>query len=74
MRHATILILFFLTGCAISEEQEISMGREAAPQFEKEFGGLDPDPAVQNYVREIGMDLASDTNRDVVRREVIGQR
>ena len=63
MRHATLILILLLTGCAISEEKEIAMGRDAAPTFEREFGGLYPDPAVQDYVHEVGMDLAQDTNR-----------
>ena len=66
MRHATMpaLVLFlFLTGCTISEEQEIAIGRDAAPQFEQEFGGIYPDPAVQNYVQDIGMELVRHTDR-----------
>lgn len=64
MRYATILTLLFLTtGCAISEEREIAMGEKAAPEFEREFGGLYPDPAIQNYVAEIGNELASNTDR-----------
>jgi predicted Zn-dependent protease len=63
MRHVILLTFLFLTGCAISEEKEIAMGRDAAPQFEREFGGLYPEPAVQNYVQEVGMELAANTRR-----------
>lgn len=64
MRHATtILVLLFITGCTISEEQEIAMGRDAAPKFEQEFGGLYPDEEVQQYVQDIGMELVQYTDR-----------
>jgi predicted Zn-dependent protease len=63
MRYATILTLLLVTGCAISEEKEIAMGEKAAPELEREFGGLYPDAAVQNYVAEVGNELASNTDR-----------
>jgi beta-barrel assembly-enhancing protease len=63
MRHATLILFLLLTGCAISEEKEVAMGRDAAPKFEREFGGLYPDPAVQEYVHGVGIELAQDTNR-----------
>src|SRR5688572_27100179 len=56
-----ILIVAIITGgglgCSISQEQEIAMGREMAPQFEREFGGLYPDEQVQRYVNDVGMSL-----------------
>lgn len=57
-RLCFLLLLCSLTGCAISEKQEIQIGMESHPQFEKEFGGLYPDAQVQQYVSRIGMDLA----------------
>jgi predicted Zn-dependent protease len=50
-------------GCAISEEQEIAMGRQMAPQFEQEFGGLYPDERVQEYVNDVGMSLVQFAGR-----------
>ena len=38
----------------ISEEQEVSMGKAAAPGFEKEFGGKVPNAQLQAYVSQVG--------------------
>ncbi|MBC8647683.1 MAG: M48 family peptidase, partial [Thermoanaerobaculia bacterium] len=35
---------------ALSTEQEIALGLQTAPQMAAEFGGLHPDPVVQDYV------------------------
>jgi beta-barrel assembly-enhancing protease len=56
-------LLAFSSGCAISEKDEISMGKEAAPQFEKKFGGLYPDSEVQRYVHDVGMRMVPFTGR-----------
>jgi len=47
----------------ISEEDEIRIGTEAAPQFEKEFGGAVPDESLQNYVKRIGASVAEVSHR-----------
>jgi len=47
----------------ISREQEIAMGREAAPQFEKEFGGRVPNPTLQQYLESVGAKLAAASDR-----------
>ncbi|MBS3820640.1 MAG: M48 family metalloprotease [Planctomycetes bacterium] len=60
-------MLFSLTGCGsfslISKEQEIAMGREAAPKFEEEFGGPVEDAALQNYVSQVGQQMAAVSTR-----------
>jgi predicted Zn-dependent protease len=58
-----LVLLAFLTGCTISREKEIEIGRETHQQFEREFGGLYPDAQVQAYVSAVGMDLARYTDR-----------
>ena len=70
-----ILALGLITGCAInpvtgkkelsliSEADEIELGREAAPEVEKEFGGLYPDPGLQAYVNEVGLKVAKTSHR-----------
>jgi len=63
-RLAPLLLMCFMAGCAISEEQEIKMGIAAAPKFEKLFGGLYPDRAVQRYVADVGMSMVRYTGRD----------
>jgi predicted Zn-dependent protease len=52
------VVLLVQVGCAISEKEEIKMGRESHQQFEKEFGGLYPDQVVQQYVNGVGMEMA----------------
>jgi predicted Zn-dependent protease len=46
----------------ISESQEIQMGQQAAGEVEQSIG-LVPDPALQQYVHEIGIRLASASER-----------
>ena len=66
MPHATrpllvvllAILALFLTGCTVSEQEEISMGQKLHPQFEKESGGLYPDSQVQQYVNTVGMSVA----------------
>jgi len=48
---------------AISQQQEIAMGREAAPKFEAEFGGKVPNAELQAYVSEIGQKVAAKSPR-----------
>src|SRR5262245_60774759 len=45
-------------GCAVSEKEEIEIGRKSHQQFEQEFGGLYPDTAVQQYVGNVGSEMA----------------
>ncbi len=37
----------------ISPDQEIALGLQAAPEMERQFGGLDPDPRAQELVRQV---------------------
>ena len=67
-----ILGLFFclFTGCAVNpitgeeelmlfpEEQDIAIGRQYAPEIEKQMGGRIPDPVLQNYVDSVGQNVA----------------
>ncbi len=71
----TASMLFAAPGCSrnpvtgkrelslIPPEQEIAMGREAAPQFEEEFGGLVPDATLQSYVGQVGQQMAAISDR-----------
>ena len=52
-------------GMLISTEQEIAMGEEAAPEFEKEFGGRVQDEALQQYVSDVGMAVAAKCDREM---------
>jgi predicted Zn-dependent protease len=58
-RHLpALLLLLVLTGCAISEKEEIAIGQQSHGQFEQEFGGRYPDAQVQTYVSGVGMNVA----------------
>ena len=48
----------------MSQEQEVAMGLQAAPQMADQFGGLHPDSDIQNKVQEVG--------RRLVRKSVAG--
>ncbi len=49
----------------ISDEQEISIGEEAAPQFAKEFGGEVDDPVLRSYVSRVGGQVAAVSDREM---------
>ncbi len=71
---AIFALSFFAAGCAVnpatgereislvSEAQEIQMGREADAGIVAQLG-LYPDSAVQRYVRDLGMELARNSER-----------
>ena len=44
---------------ALSTEQEVALGLQAAPQMAAEFGGLHPDPVVQDYVERLGEQIVA---------------
>lgn len=48
----------------MSQEQEVAMGLQAAPQMADQFGGLHPDSNLQNKVQEVG--------RRVVQQSIAG--
>lgn len=70
-----VLMAIILVGCsvnpatgksqlnALSTPDEISLGEEAAPQFLQANGGEVDSPTVRQYVREIGDELASVSER-----------
>ncbi len=72
---ASLVGLSALAGCAtnpvtgerelvlISREQEIAMGNEAGPEFEKEFGGKVQNAALQKYVQMVGRQVAEISDR-----------
>jgi beta-barrel assembly-enhancing protease len=56
---ALLMLVWVLPGCAtMSEAQEIQLGQQVHGQFEQEFGGLYPDAEVQQYVENVGMEMA----------------
>ncbi len=73
-RHITYLALSLMfiacTGCAtnpitgkkelmfLSEKDDVELGRQYAPQIEKELGGKIEDPILQNYINEVGLRVA----------------
>ncbi len=78
-RLAALGLLFVLSaaGCAtnpytgrsevsfISDAQEVEIGRQAAPQFEAEFGGRYADARVQGYVRGVGLRVSAVSDRSM---------
>lgn len=71
----TVLTAFAAAGCTtnpatgekqlslISEEQEIQLGREAAPEVERQFGGVHPDYGINDYVARVGGALVAECER-----------
>lgn len=49
----------------ISRQQEIAIGSEAAPKFEKEFGGRVPNERLQAYIRMVGRKVAAVSDRSM---------
>lgn len=74
LRTSLLLVPAVALGCAVnpatgerqlslvSESQEIAMGREYDPQVVAEMG-LYPDPELQEYVSELGMEMARASER-----------
>jgi beta-barrel assembly-enhancing protease len=44
---------------ALSADQEVALGMQAAPQMAEQFGGLDPDENAQALVKQVGQKLVS---------------
>ncbi|MBK6609752.1 MAG: M48 family metalloprotease [Sphingobacteriales bacterium] len=47
---------------SITPEQEMAMGLQSAPEMAQQFGGLYPDQAAQNYVKQVGQKLVQSTD------------
>lgn len=47
---------------AITPEQEIALGLQAAPEMAREYGGLDPEPSQQAYVDKVCETLIQNSN------------
>lgn len=45
----------------LSQEQEIALGLEAAPQMAAQHGGLDPDPRKQALMDEVGQEIVAES-------------
>jgi predicted Zn-dependent protease len=60
--RAVLVLLVVLTplaaGCAVSEKEELELGRKSFAQFEQQFGGLYGDARLQGYVNGVGMTMA----------------
>jgi predicted Zn-dependent protease len=44
---------------AMTPDQEVALGLQTAPQMAEEFGGLHPDPAVQQTVEQLGESIVA---------------
>ena len=42
----------------ITPEQEVALGLQAAPEMAAQFGGLDPDPQLQAFVKQVGQSVS----------------
>jgi predicted Zn-dependent protease len=52
------IAVFAAGGCAVSEKEELDIGRKSHAQFEKQSGGAYPDQQLQTYVNQVGMSVA----------------
>jgi predicted Zn-dependent protease len=44
---------------SLTQDQEIALGLQSAPQMAEQFGGLDPDPSVQADVEAVGQQIVN---------------
>ncbi len=51
-----------LAGCSVSQDQEVELGRQNAAQINAQLP-IVQDPAVANYIQDLGMSIASKTSR-----------
>ena len=51
-----------LVGCSVSQDQEVELGRQNAAQINAQLPIIQ-DPAVANYIQDLGMSIASKTSR-----------
>lgn len=51
-----------LIGCSVSQDQEVELGRENAAQINAQLP-IVHDPAVANYIQDLGVSIASKTSR-----------
>ena len=49
-------------GCSVSQDQEVELGRENAAQINAQLP-IVHDPAIANYIQDLGMSIASKTSR-----------
>ncbi len=57
-------VLVGVVGCStMSPEQELELGRQLHPEFEKQSGGVYPDQAIQDYVARVGRTMAQYAGR-----------
>ena len=71
----TSLILAICAGCAVNpitgqeefmllgEQQDVALGKNYAPEIEKQMGGRIADEALQNYVNTVGQKIAKVSHR-----------
>jgi predicted Zn-dependent protease len=46
---------------ALTPEQEIALGLQSAPEMAAQFGGVDPDPQVREFVSQVGSRIVQNT-------------
>lgn len=61
-RIALVIATALLSGCAVSQQQEVQMGQQEAAQVDAQLPMLQ-DPAIDAYVNQLGQEIASHTSR-----------
>ncbi len=62
MRPSLLLLLFLLTACEVSQEEELAVGAETARQVQEQLPIVN-DPYIHAYVNELGDSIARRTSR-----------
>lgn len=62
MRFASTLAALALSACSVAEEQEVSLGADAASEIEAEVP-LVRDAAINEYIQALGHEIAAHTSR-----------
>lgn len=61
-RILAVVCMCAMVGCSVSQDQEVELGRENAAQINAQLP-IVHDPAVANYIQDLGMSIASKTSR-----------
>ena len=59
---ALCLLLFGLAACSVSEDQEVTLGRQNAEEINAQLP-IVTDPAVSSYIQNLGESIAKTTSR-----------
>ncbi|MFL5463718.1 MAG: M48 family metallopeptidase [Gemmatimonadaceae bacterium] len=62
IRRATLLLLLVAVACSVSEDQEVSLGRQGAREMNAELP-IVTDPLISRYLQNLGESIARKTSR-----------